>query len=78
MIPLEFYTHMCFHVMHIGLLQLQNDLRKTLWMYVIKFYNVWCQLLSTVFDITHNVQLNYDCNYVNLITYLHHVTKLHM
>jgi hypothetical protein len=47
MLPLEFYTHMCFHVMHIGLLQLHNDLWKTLWMYVIKFYNIWCQLLST-------------------------------
>jgi hypothetical protein len=31
-----------------------------------------------MYDVTHNIQLGYDYNYVNLITYLHHVTKLHM
>jgi len=30
------------------------------------------------FYITHNVQLGYDYNYDNLITYSHHVAKLHM
>jgi hypothetical protein len=31
-----------------------------------------------IFDIIHNIQLSYDYNYVNLITYLHHVAKLYM
>jgi hypothetical protein len=31
-----------------------------------------------IFYIIHNIQLSYDYNYVNLITYLHHVAKLHM
>jgi len=31
-----------------------------------------------IFYLTDNVQLSYDYNYVNLITYLHHVAKLHM
>jgi len=31
-----------------------------------------------IFNITHSVQLGYDYNYVNLIKYLHHATKLHV
>jgi len=31
-----------------------------------------------IFDIIHNIQLSYDYNCVDLITYLHHVEKLHM
>jgi hypothetical protein len=34
--------------------------------------------LIYIFLITHNVQLGYAYNYVNLITYLDHVAKLHM
>ncbi len=36
------------------------------------------KLLFTFFYIIHNIQLSYDYNYVNSITYLHHVAKLHM
>jgi len=35
-------------------------------------------IIIYIFDIIHNIQLNYDYNYVNLITHLHHVEKLHM
>ncbi len=35
-------------------------------------------IIIYIFDKTHNTQLGYDYNYVNLITYLHHVEKLHM
>ncbi len=31
-----------------------------------------------IFYIIKNVQLGYEYNYVNLITYLDHVAKLHM
>jgi hypothetical protein len=32
-----------------------------------------------IFNTTHNIlQLDHDYNYINLITYLHYVTKLHM
>jgi len=34
-------------------------------------------LILYIFNITHNIQLGYDY-YVNLITYLHHVEKLHL
>lgn len=37
-IPFEFHMHMCFHVKCTWILSLQNDLWKTLWMYVkLKF-----------------------------------------
>jgi hypothetical protein len=39
-------------------------------MYDVNYYSI--------FDIIHNMQSSYDYNYVNLITYLHHVAKLHM
>jgi hypothetical protein len=35
-------------------------------------------IIIYIFDITHDVQLDYDQNYVNLIRYLHHVAKIHM
>jgi hypothetical protein len=35
-------------------------------------------IIIYIFYLTSNVQLNYDYNYVNLITNLHHVAKLHM
>jgi hypothetical protein len=35
-------------------------------------------IIIYIFNSTNNVQLNYDYNYVNLITYLHRVAKLHM
>jgi hypothetical protein len=35
-------------------------------------------IIIYIFDIIHDIQLNYDSSYVNLITYLHHVAKLHM
>jgi hypothetical protein len=35
-------------------------------------------IIIYIFYLTGNVQLSYDYNYVNLITYLHHVAKLHM
>jgi len=33
-------------------------------------------IIIYIFNLTDNIQLGYDYNYVNLITYLHHVTKL--
>jgi cellulose synthase/poly-beta-1,6-N-acetylglucosamine synthase-like glycosyltransferase len=79
MIPLELDIHMCFHVMHTWLLPLQNDLWKKILIYMLN-YVLWCMMLIIIyiFDKTHNTQLGYDYNYVNLITYLHHVEKLHM
>jgi hypothetical protein len=35
-------------------------------------------IINYIFNITHNIQLGYDYNYINLITYLHYVAKLHM
>jgi hypothetical protein len=35
-------------------------------------------LIIYIFGIIHNIQLGYDYNYVNLITYLHHMEKLRM
>jgi hypothetical protein len=66
MIPFEFHIHMCFHVMHTWLLPLQNDLRKTLWMYMLN-YILWCMMsiIIYIFNIIHNIQLSYDYNYVN-------------
>jgi len=32
-------------------------------------------IIIYIFDIIHNIQLSYDYNYVNLITYLRHVAK---
>jgi hypothetical protein len=41
--------------------------------------DLWCMMLTIyIFGITHNIQLGYDYNYVNLITYLHHMEKLHI
>jgi hypothetical protein len=34
-------------------------------------------IIIYIFNIIHNVELGYDYNYVNLITYLQHVAKLH-
>jgi hypothetical protein len=34
-------------------------------------------IIIYIFDIIHNIKLSYDYNYINLITYLHHVAKLH-
>jgi hypothetical protein len=33
-------------------------------------------IIIYIFYIIHNTQLGYDYNYVNLITYLHHVEKI--
>jgi hypothetical protein len=79
MIPFELHIHMCFHVTHTWLLLLQNDL----WIFImnlhVKLY-LWCMIpiIIYIFDITHNIQLSCDYNCVNVITYLHHVSKLHM
>jgi len=35
-------------------------------------------IIIYIFGINYNIQLGYDYSYVNLITYLHHVAKLHM
>jgi len=35
-------------------------------------------IIIYIFYITHNMQLGYDYNYINVITYLHNVAKLHM
>jgi len=35
-------------------------------------------IIIYIFYLTDNVQLSYDYNYANLITYLHQVAKLHM
>jgi hypothetical protein len=35
-------------------------------------------IIIYIFNMIHNIQLDYDYNYVILITYLHYVTKLHM
>jgi hypothetical protein len=35
-------------------------------------------IIIYIFYITHNIQLGYDYNYVNLITCLHHVEILHI
>jgi hypothetical protein len=35
-------------------------------------------IIIYIFDIIHDMHLNYDYNYINLITYLHHAVKLHM
>jgi len=35
-------------------------------------------IIIYIFGITHNIQLGYDYNYVDLITYLHHMQKLHV
>ncbi len=41
---------------------------------------LWCMMpiIIYIFNITHKIQLNYQYNYVNLITYLYHLSKLHM
>jgi hypothetical protein len=45
----------------------------------VKLY-LWCMIpiIIYIFNITHNIQLSCDYNYVNVITYLHRVLKLHM
>ncbi len=65
--------------MHTWILTSQNDLWFFLWMYKLN-YILWCMMLIIIyiFYIIHNIQLSYDYNYVNLITCLHHVAKLHM
>jgi uncharacterized membrane protein YagU involved in acid resistance len=35
-------------------------------------------IIIYIFYIIHNIQLGYDYNYVNLITYWHYMAKLHM
>jgi hypothetical protein len=35
-------------------------------------------IIIYIFYIIHNIKLGYDYNNVNLTTYLHHTTKLHM
>jgi hypothetical protein len=35
-------------------------------------------IIIFIFDTTHNIQLSYDYKYITLITYLHHMAKLHM
>jgi hypothetical protein len=35
-------------------------------------------IIVYIIYVIHNIYLNYDYNYVNLITYLHHVEKLHV
>jgi hypothetical protein len=45
----------------------------------VKLYlHCMMSIIIYIFDIFHNIQLRYDNNYVILITYLHHVTKLHI
>jgi len=79
MIPLELHIYMSFYVMHTWILTSQNDLWFFLWMYKLN-YILWCMMLIIIyiFYIIHNIQLSYDYNYVNLITCLHRVAKLHM
>jgi hypothetical protein len=79
MIPFELHIYMCFHLMQTLLLPLQNDLWNFLWMYMLN-YILWCMMsiIIYIFDIIHDIQLNYDYSNVNLITYLDHVAKLHM
>jgi len=79
-IPLELHIHVCFHVMHTWLLPSQNNLWKALWMYMLNYFILWYMMpiIIYIFDLTHNIQLGYNYNYVNLITYLHHMAKLHM
>jgi hypothetical protein len=35
-------------------------------------------IIISIFDTTHNIQLGYEYKYITLITYLHHMAKLHM
>jgi hypothetical protein len=35
-------------------------------------------IIIYIFNLSNNVQLSYEYNYVNLIPYLYHVAKLHM
>jgi hypothetical protein len=35
-------------------------------------------IIIYIFDVIHNIHIKYDYNYVNLITDLYHVAKLHM
>jgi hypothetical protein len=35
-------------------------------------------IIIYIFNIIRNIQLGYDYNYVHLITYVHHVAKLHI
>jgi hypothetical protein len=43
-------------------------------------YILWgiLSIINYIFYRIHNIQLNNAYNYVNLITFLHHVAKLHM
>jgi hypothetical protein len=46
---------------------------------LVKLYFMMYDVISLyIFDKIHNIQLSYDYNYDNLITYLHHVIQLHM
>jgi hypothetical protein len=69
---------MCFHVMHTKLLLSQNDPWIFLWMYMLN-YILWCMMpiIIYIFNVTHNIG-GYAYNYINLITYLYHMAKLHM
>jgi hypothetical protein len=76
---LELHMHMCFHVMHTWLLPSQNDPWKKLQIYMLDNI-LWCMMLTIIyiFNVIHNIQWGYAYNYVNLITYLYHMEKLHM
>ncbi len=44
---------------------------------LLNFMIYMMSIIIYIFNIIHNVELGYDYNYVNLITYLQHVAKLH-
>jgi len=45
---------------------------------LLRFMMYMMSFIIYIFNIIHNVELGYDNNYINLITYLHHVAKLHV
>jgi hypothetical protein len=45
---------------------------------LLNFMMYMMSIIIYIFKIIHNVELGYDYNYVNLITYLPHVAKLHV
>jgi hypothetical protein len=60
MIPLEHHMYTCCHVMHTWLLPLQNDLWKTLWIYMLNYIlHSMMSFIIYIFDIVHNIKLGY-------------------
>jgi hypothetical protein len=63
---------------HTWLLPLQNELYIFYECMLLNFMLNDGKYLIYIFYKTHNLQLGNEYNYVNLITYLDHVAKLHM